>query len=1376
MFTNSTHSLFSLVLLSILFLFPNESINAQNTPVSFSNSSNLIPSGIFSGAPMGIADMNGDGKDDIIHLDDRLSLKISFQNAAGQSFTTQNYGQLNNGTEWALCVADVDHNGINDLIAGGAYNNIKLVKGNNLGQFTTSILSNSNIFVQGSNFVDINNDGWVDIFACHDEADSRKYENNGNGSFSMNNSLIETTSPPSDNSGNYASIWTDYDNDGDLDMYLSKCRQGVSSSSDLRRINKLLQNNGNNVFTDVALSAGLQIGAQTWTTDFADIDNDGDMDAFVNNHGADCQIFLNNGDGSFTDNTAGSGILPTLNAAASLTGIQAFFRDFNNDGYVDLLYSGEEHYLFYNDGDGTFSLALNPFGANDIHSFAVGDLNHDGFLDIYASHGSGFNSLGSVDDDMFLNNGNSNHFVVIDLEGRQSNINGIGARIEIYGPWGKQIREVRSGEGYGVMNTFSQHFGIGSSTDLDSVIVRWPSGIVDKLENLAIDQFHKILEENVLKAIPLADRTEAYPAPATINFDGSTSRDPLGTGLGYSWTFGDGNTGSGATPSHTYTTTGTYTVILTVTDNNSDSHTDSIVVRIAENVDEFPNLDYDDDNDGIPDSVELKVGAFKLDLAAFQIPDDGGTSTQLVDLSTYGLLIGQKIRVKDVIADGDLNGTNENFILNFNNSEYTSPSLTTGQQCFLSMIAVSPEVSEEITIIDIGSGVPGIKIQGTSSNAVDDLADCLGAMYALSLEIDPILDVDGDGIQNHLDLDTDNDGVWDVTEAGGMDADGDAFIDDLNDQASLINPTNSDSDNLPDYADLESSNAANDGAGPFDLSSTTFGYFDTNGDGKIDPLDTDGGTDGDQDGLDDLIDGNLEEKGAARIGEEICVPGNTVARKWNEVLLESIRKDFARPTVHARNLHHITAAMYDAWAVFDTSSLQYFLGNTIDGFSIAFSGMSAVADTVAAQEEAMSYAAFRIINHRFQNSPGKNHSLYLADLVMRDLGYDPSNTSTDYVAGGPAELGNYIADRVIAFGLQDASNEVNDYANTHYQPVNQFIEIEEPGNPNLSHPNRWQPIAFDVFIDQSGNVTSGKIPDFLSPEWGDVSAFALEGKDRTDYSRDGNAYKVFHDPGTPPQLDTLSNTPDSDIYKEAFSMVAAWSSHLDPTDGVMWDISPAAIGNIAVADMPTDFAGHSSFYDFNDGGVIGNGRTINPRTGAPYVSQMVPRGDYARVLAEFWADGPDSETPPGHWFTILNYVSDHPDLVKKWRGQGEVLSDLEWDIKTYFTLGGTMHDAAITAWSVKGWYDYIRPVSALRYMARRGQSSNPSGPNYDPGGIPLYPGLIEMVEIGDPLAGPANEHVGKVKIYGWRGPDVILNPDSDVAGVDWILAENWMPY
>ena len=123
-----------------------------------------------------------------------------------------------------------------------------------------------------------------------------------------------------------------------------------------------------------------------------------------------------------------------------------------------------------------------------------------------------------------------------------------------------------------------------------------------------------------------------------------------------------------------------------------------------------------------------------------------------------------------------------------------------------------------------------------------------------------------------------------------------------------------------------------------------------------------------------------------------------------------------------------------------------------------------------------------------------------------------------------------------------------------------------------------------------------------------------------------------------------------------------------------------------------------------------------------------------------------------------------------------MLDDLEWDVKAYLTLGGAMHDVAITAWGIKGYYDYIRPISALRLMADKGQSSDPELPSYHPEGIPLVPGHVQLVLPGDPLAGIVDQHVGKIKLYAWKGPDFITFPQVQEAGVDWILAENWWPY
>ena len=255
----------------------------------------------------------------------------------------------------------------------------------------------------------------------------------------------------------------------------------------------LMVNDGNNNFTEDAEAANLKNGEQTWLTDFGDIDNDGDLDAIIINHGSGPNLMRNNGNGTFTEITASSGLLPTLNAE-NIYGVQGFFKDFNNDGFLDLMVSGDAHFLFYGNGNGTFQPVSNPFNSNTIQAFTVGDLNHDGFLDIYAGYATGLNTPTTIKDVLWLNQGNANNFFNVQLVGVQSNVNGIGARVELYGSWGLQIREVRAGEGYGVMNSLTQHFGLGASTTIDKVVVKWPSGIVDESLNPGANQFLTITD------------------------------------------------------------------------------------------------------------------------------------------------------------------------------------------------------------------------------------------------------------------------------------------------------------------------------------------------------------------------------------------------------------------------------------------------------------------------------------------------------------------------------------------------------------------------------------------------------------------------------------------------------------------------------------------------------------------------------------------------------------------------------------------------------------------------------------------------------------------------------------------------------------------
>ncbi|NRA51590.1 MAG: CRTAC1 family protein, partial [Phaeodactylibacter sp.] len=419
--------------------------------------------GLLSGSPMASADMNGDGLQDLIILDNRQELYIEYQQA-NTPFFNSTYIQSLNSPSNGIAIGDVDGNGFNDILTGGTYNALRLFLANDDGtDYTMILLDPGNYFVQGLNMVDIDNDGDLDLFAAHQDGLSAPFRNLGNNSFSLDYNMINpVSSVPSDNSGNYGTVWTDYNNDNAPDLYISKYRLGVNDASDGRRLNLLFRNDDDEDFTEVAAFAGLLPLGQSIATAFGDIDNDGDFDAFVINHDVPNAIYRNNSNGTFTNITNTSGIPSALSGTG--LGVQAIFTDFDNDGQLDLLYTslGADHALLRNLGNGAFVKVDDAIPGNTrVHSAVVGDFNNDGFQDIYAGFGLGFNQIGSQADQLLINAGNNNHYVDVVLEGTDANPNGIGAKIEIYGPWGQQVREIRSGESYGIHCGLRAHFGMG---------------------------------------------------------------------------------------------------------------------------------------------------------------------------------------------------------------------------------------------------------------------------------------------------------------------------------------------------------------------------------------------------------------------------------------------------------------------------------------------------------------------------------------------------------------------------------------------------------------------------------------------------------------------------------------------------------------------------------------------------------------------------------------------------------------------------------------------------------------------------------------------------------------------------------------------------
>ena len=499
---------------------------------SFTNASSLLSNVTNSGGCMGVVDMNGDGLDDICKLHNSRVFQVDYQNPDG-TFTLVDYGQVSNNGQWGWAIGDINNSGHKDMISGGSYDGMHYVRIPSPGVSNQSSLNNGNMFTQCVNIADINNDGHNDYWACHDDAAPRQWLNSGtgNGNLSYADIIDYPTDPTSDMSGNYGSVWIDFDNDGDLDLYIAKCRQGVNNPNDPRRWNRLFVNDGNGNYTDRAAEFGIQVRNQSWTADFGDIDNDGDLDLVITNHDATIQLFENDGTGNFTEITVGSGL--------QVTGffLQSKFVDLDNDGFVDLLIAGGSgaHYTFRNNGNKTFTSQPNTFPApKAMHSFATGDLNNDGFVDVWANYGSSYiNADMNNPDRLWMNNGNDNHWFTVRLQGTTSNRDAIGARVTISGPWGTQIREVRAGESYGMVTTFAAMFGLGQETVVPTMTIRWPSGLVETFTDLAADQTITVIEGTCI--------TPQVSIAAPVNFVCGTgdaitlTADP---GFTYTWNTG----------------------------------------------------------------------------------------------------------------------------------------------------------------------------------------------------------------------------------------------------------------------------------------------------------------------------------------------------------------------------------------------------------------------------------------------------------------------------------------------------------------------------------------------------------------------------------------------------------------------------------------------------------------------------------------------------------------------------------------------------------------------------------------------------------------------------------------------------------------------
>jgi hypothetical protein len=1116
-------------------------------------------------------------------------------------------------------------------------------------------------------------------------------------------------------------------------------------------------------FERVETVVGLQNLAHNNGVAVADYDGDNDLDIFVVANAVEnpdditsfSRLYQNNNDGSFTDVTEASGLVELLTAEedVQLTLAQQGYKfsaswgDYNNDGFPDLFltYSLKVQ-LWRNLGNGTFAnvTEISGFGAtNDCLNIGASwlDYNNDGLLDVYITDWSRCDS-----NSMYRNNGNNTFTDVtaeLGLTEVESNYSYTPFPFDVNNDGWMDLIVTNDLEdpNYLYINQNGTSFTEDAVTyGLDNMIDDMGLAISDFDNDGDFDFFHTGIDENTL----------LHNNGSNSFSDASASYGISGTGWAWGARFSDfdldGDEDLFIVNGYDFEARGPEQNVYyrNLHSQGQPIFEDaSVELGVNDNTESVEVLDFDYDNDGDIDVLITNGDGsaifYENKLLNF---DDTETTSNWFKVHLQGTTSNRNA-IGTTLTITTTNGTQKRY--------YTGVGFL-GQ----SLQAVHFGLDDATEVLTLEVKWPSGLVENysnISSNTTIKLTEGIGLEI---LNIEP------------------SQKIYGCTDPTSCNYNPDAT---LNDDSCMYLPSQNIVGNT-------SSSFLRTETYTYNVAAGSTANWVVSGGELVSGQGTNSIT----------VRWHLEDSGRVAITEtddqcssqEVSIdielgvdnlPENiSIARLWNEALLEAIRDDFARPTVHARNLFHTSVAMYDTWAIYDDTATPYLIGNTVNDFTTVLEEFSPNEDLDTSVSKTISYAMYRLLTHRFQNSPGLEETQARFDLLMEKLGYDVNNASLLYEDGDAAALGNFIAQSIIDYGLQDGSREATGYDNAYYQPANQAYALDDNNNPPIQDPNRWQPLGLDSFIDQGGNIIDSNVPPFLSPEWGNVYSFALKEEDKVTYQRDGNNYHVFHDPSDPPYLSLTEENAASDAYKWGFSMVSVWQSHLDQTDGVMWDISPNSIGNVDISTFPTNYADYPAFYDFFNGGTNSNGHTINPITGNPYEVNMVPRGDYARVLAEFWADGPDSETPPGHWFSILNYVNDHPLFERRFQGLGDILDPLEWDVKAYFILGGGMHDAAISAWSVKGWYDYIRPISAIRSMAERGQSTDNTLDNYHVGGIELIDGYIEVVEAGDPLAGFANQHVGKIKLYTWKGHDFIGDTETDQAGVGWILAEDWYPY